>query len=270
MRRRVITSLALALIGMPAIILGGIFYFILIVIFIMGAAWEYVRMFQAVNYQPGLFLTVGGVGLILAARMFIPEHSGTILSVLVLLALAWHLLSYERGRDQAAVDFGVTAGGFVYLGWVGAYLLDIRNLPLGGWWFMFVLPIVWLIDSGAYSIGAAYGKHKMTARLSPKKSWEGYAAGVFTGVLAGVFFVYAYTKFGNLAGQITIQQGALLGLLLGVLTPLGDLGESLFKRQSGFKDSSQIIPGHGGFFDRIDSWLWGALIGYYYLRWFIF
>jgi phosphatidate cytidylyltransferase len=269
MRRRVITSLALVLIGMPAIILGGIFYFILISIFIIGAAWEYVRMFHAVNSLPGMVLTVGGVGLILAARMFFPNHSGTVLSILVLLSLAWHLLSYERGREQAALDFGATAGGLVYIGWVGAYLLDIRTLPFGGWWFMLVLPIVWLIDSGAYSIGAAYGKHKMAKRLSPKKSWEGYAAGIFTGVLAGSFFAYAYTNFGNLAGQITILQGALLGLLLGVLTPLGDLGESLFKRQSGFKDSSQIIPGHGGFFDRIDSWLWGAFIGYYYLRWFI-
>jgi phosphatidate cytidylyltransferase len=269
MRSRVITSLALVLIGMPAIILGGFFYFILISIFIVGAAWEYVRMFQAVNFQPGMVVTVGGVGLVLVARMFFPADSGTVLSVLVLVALAWHLLSYERGRDQAAVDFCVTVGGLVYIGWVGAYLLDLRSLLLGGWWFMLVLPTIWLVDSGAYSIGAAYGKHKMAERLSPKKSWEGYAAGIFTGILAGSFFVYAYTNFGNLAGQITILQGALLGLLLGVLTPLGDLGESLFKRQSGLKDSSQIIPGHGGFFDRIDSWLWGALIGYYYLRWFI-
>ena len=57
--------------------------------------------------------------------------------------MTYHLIAYERGRDQAALDFGVTVGGLVYLGWIGSYLLDLRNLPDGGWWFMLVLPCVW-------------------------------------------------------------------------------------------------------------------------------
>jgi phosphatidate cytidylyltransferase len=269
MRRRVITALVLALIGMPAVLLGGVFFFLVMSVFVVGAAREYVLMFRAVKFEPQIHITVGGVALILAARMFAAEVAMPVFAATLLAALAYHLIAYERGRDQAALDFGVTAGGLAYLGWIGAYLLDLRNLPEGGWWFMLVMPSVWLADSGAYSIGRAYGKHKMTPRLSPKKSWEGYAAGVFTGVIAGAFFVYAYSNFGNLAGDISLLQGALLGLILGVVTPLGDLGESMFKRQSGLKDSSEVIPGHGGFFDRIDSWLWGAVIGYYYLIWFV-
>jgi phosphatidate cytidylyltransferase len=109
----------------------------------------------------------------------------------------------------------------------------------------------------------------MAPRLSPKKSWEGYAASVFTGMIGGAFLVYAYSTFGYFSGHITILQGALLGLVMGALPPLGDLGESMIKRQSGIKDSSDIIPGHGGFFDRVDSWLWGAVIGYYFLVFFI-
>jgi phosphatidate cytidylyltransferase len=269
MRRRLITSLGLALIGLPAIIFGGIFYFLLMGTFLVGAAWEYVQLFRAVKFEPQVYITVGGVTLITIARMFFPQYALPAFEATILVALAYHLIAYERGRDQAALDFAITIAGLTYIGWIGSYLFDLRNLPEGGWWFMLVMPSVWLADSGAYSIGRAYGKHKMAPRLSPKKSWEGYAASIFTGMLAGAFFVYVYSRYGNLAGDITVFQGAMLGLLMGMLPPLGDLGESMIKRQSGIKDSSDIIPGHGGFFDRIDSWLWGAVIGYYFLIWFI-
>ena len=269
MRRRLLTALGLSLIGMPAIIFGGAFYFLLMSVFLLGAAWEYVHLFREVKSEPQMQIVLGGVGVILFTRMFLPDLALPAIALTILVALAYNLYSYERGRNQAALDFGVTVGALVYIGWIGAYLFDLRNLPEGGLWFMLVMPSVWMADSGAYSIGRAYGNHKLAPRLSPKKSWEGYAASIFTGTIAGGFFVYAYSAFGNLAGDITIQQGMLLGLILGALTPLGDLGESMFKRQSGLKDSSDIIPGHGGFFDRIDSWLWGAVIGYYYLVWFI-
>ena len=269
MRRRTITALALSVIGLPAIMFGGIFYFLLMGTFLVGSAWEYVRLFRAVKYEPQEIITIGGVFLILLARTFFPQVALPVFAALVLLALAYHVIAFERGRDQAALDFSATVGALVYLGWIGAYLLDLRNLPNGGWWVMVVLPCVWFSDTGAYSIGAAYGKHKMAPRLSPKKSWEGYIAGIITAVYGGAFFAYAFATWGKLVGQITPWQGALLGLVIGILAPLGDFGESMFKRQSGTKDSSNVFPGHGGFFDRVDSWLWGAVIGYYFIQWFI-
>jgi len=269
MLRRLLTTLVLTLIGMPAIILGGVFYFLLMATFLIGAAREYVQLYRAMKIEPQIHIAVGGVALIILARMFLPQVAMSVFAAGILAAMTYHLIAYERGRDQAALDFASTVGALVYIGWIGAYLFDLRNLPEGGWWFMLVLPCVWMADSGAYSIGRTYGRHKMASRLSPKKSWEGYAASVFTGALAGAFFVYAYSAYGNLAGDITILQGTILGLILGALTPLGDLGESMIKRGSGIKDSSDIIPGHGGFFDRVDSWLWGAVIGYYFLVWFI-
>ena len=273
MRRRTLTALALTGIGLPAIIYGGVFYFVLITIFLVGGAWEYVRLYRAVQHEPHEWVTVGGVLVIATARFFFANAAIPLLVFLILLAMTVHLVSFERGRDQAALDFCVTVAGIIYIGWVGSYLIDLRNHfgQLGGWWLMIVLPIVWAGDTGAYSIGAVYGKHKMSPRLSPKKSWEGYFAGVFTSVLIGAFFSYAFSSLGPqpLKDLINPIKGAWLGLVIGALAPLGDLGESMFKRQSGSKDSSNIFPGHGGFLDRIDSWIWGAGIGYFMIQFFI-
>jgi phosphatidate cytidylyltransferase len=271
MLKRTLTALGLAVIGLPAIIYGGVFYFLLIAIVLAGSAWEYGRMYRAVQYEPHQVVMIGGVLSIATARFFFAEAAIPLFVLSVLLAMAVHVVAYERGRAQAALDFAVTVAGIVYLGWLGSYLLDLRQLPQGGWWLMLILPIVWAGDTGAYSIGAVYGKHKMTPRLSPKKSWEGYFAGIFTSVLIGAFFSYAFSALGPqpLGGWVTSLQGGFLGLVIGALAPLGDLGESMFKRQGGLKDSSNVFPGHGGFFDRIDSWIWGAALGFFIIQFFI-
>jgi phosphatidate cytidylyltransferase len=258
--------LALLVLAVPAVIFGGVFYFLVIGFFVVVAAWEYVHIFRAMKYEPSLYLTVGGTLAILAARAFRPAWAEPVFTLLILLAMTIHLLAYERGRDQAALDFAVTVGGLTYLGWIGAYMLDLRSLPDGGWWVMFVFPVVWLTDSGAYSFGAKYGKHKMSVRLSPKKSWEGYWAGVFMGTLYGGFFAYAYSRFGPL--HVNLWQGLLFGFALSTATVLGDLGESLFKRFANEKDSGNLVPGHGGAFDRIDSLIWAGVIGVYWIRFF--
>jgi phosphatidate cytidylyltransferase len=271
MLRRTLTALGLAVVGLPAIIYGGVFYFLLIAIVLAGCAWEYVRMFRAVHLEPDQIVTIGGVLCIATARFFFPQAAIPLFVLSVLLAMTVHIIRYERGRDQAAVDFAVTVAGIIYLGWLGSYLLDLRQLPQGGWWLLIVLPIIWAGDIGAYSIGTVYGKHKMTPRLSPKKSWEGYFAGLFTSILVGAFFSYAFSSLSPqpLGGLITPLQGGFLGLVIGALAPLGDLGESMFKRQGGLKDSSNVFPGHGGFFDRVDSWLWSAALGYFIIQFLI-
>ena len=271
MFRRTLTALALGAVALPAIIYGGWFYFLLIGVFLVGGAWEFVRMYRAVQIEPNEIVTIGGVLVIATARFFFEEAAIPLFVLSVLLAMTAHLIAFERGRDQAALDFAVTVTGIVYLGWLGSYLLDLRQLPQGNWWLMLVLPIVWGGDTGAYSIGAVYGKHKMTPRLSPKKSWEGYFAGLFTSILFGAFFSYAFSSLGHqpLGGAISPLQGAFLGLVIGALAPLGDLGESMLKRQGGLKDSSNVFPGHGGFLDRIDSWIWGAALGYLMIQFFI-
>ncbi len=265
LKKRVIASLVMAGIGIPAIVLGGIYYLLVIGFFLIMASWEYVKIFQVAKSAPSMTVTVGGVFLLLVFRSYLPEFSSALLTLLVLLAMTVHLVAYERGQDSAASDFALTVCGFVYLGWLGAYLVDVRSLTGGLWWLLLTLGSVWIADSAAFFVGSSFGRHKLSPRLSPKKSWEGYWAGVILGTLstAGLAIL-----FHNLAGlQVTWWQGGVLGLVMSVFTTLGDLGESMLKRQAGVKDSSNIIPGHGGFLDRIDSWLWAAAIGYYLISW---
>ena len=267
MLRRLLTALVLLLLIVPAIALGGVVYFLYVSFFIVAAAWEYVQMFRAAEFQPSVPISVGGTFLLLVLRAFLPAWTEWSLTALILISLTYHLIAYERGRNQAALDFVVTLGAFIYLGWIAGYMLDLRALPEGAWWVMIVFGVVWLADSGAYMIGARYGTHKMLQRLSPKKSWEGFFAGALMGTLYGGFFAFAFTRYGPL--HISIWQGVLLGLILSTITTLGDLGESLFKRLAGAKDSGTFLPGHGGAFDRIDSLIWAAVVGVIWIRLFL-
>ncbi len=264
--KRFATALVLAAIGLPAIIYGGFFFLALMAFFLGCAAWEYVHLFRSARFQPSMALVVGGVLGVLVVRTLYPADASAVLTGLILLAMTVHLLAYEKGRDQAAADFAVTVTGIAYLGWVGAYLVKLRNLPDGLWWFFLVLPAVWLADSGAYFIGRRFGRRQLSPRLSPKKTWEGYWGGVVTGTLGGVLFAWLWQHYGHL--NVTLLGGALIGLVMSLLTTLGDLGESMIKRQAGIKDSSHIFPGHGGVFDRIDTWLWASALGYYLVSWF--
>ncbi len=267
MLRRLITSLLLLALIVPAVVFGGVVYFLLVSFFIVTASWEYVQMFRSAKFLPSVPITVGGTFLLLAVRAFRPQWADWSLTALILVAMTYHLIAYECGRHEAALDFVISLGGLLYLGWFAGYMLELRALPQGVWWVLIVFPVVWLTDSGAYMIGARYGAHKMSPRLSPKKSWEGFIAGVLMGTFFGGFFAFAYTRFGPL--HLSLWQGVLLGFILSSVTTLGDLGESLFKRFTGAKDSGNFLPGHGGAFDRIDSLIWAAVVGVIWIRLFL-
>lgn len=267
MLKRTLAAFVLALIGIPAVIVGGIYYFSLIAILLCIAAWEFGRMFRIAGFRASTILLVGGVFFLLATRNFFPSLAPAVLTLCILAAMTWHLVDYEKGSEHSATDFSITVAGIVYLGWLGSYLIDLRSLDNGVWWFFLVLCSVWLADSFAYFVGVRFGRHRLSPRLSPKKSWEGYLGGIFFGTLGTAGLAIWWSKLGSL--DITWWQGIGLGAMLSILTTLGDLGESMIKRQAGVKDSSNIIPGHGGVFDRIDSWLWGATIGYFIIVWLL-
>jgi phosphatidate cytidylyltransferase len=264
---REIAGLILAAIGIPAIYLGGIFFFIPFAAMTAIAAWEYGSLFVPLDIKPLDVLTVGGTLALLVARAYFPVFIFPILTLFILVVMAVYLVIYERGRDRAAIDFAVTMAAIIYLGWLGGYFYDLRALPEGLGWFILVMAPLWVSDSAAYYIGSRYGKHKMTPRLSPKKSWEGYIASIIGGGLAGMLIGFILNSVGWL--NVALLHSLVIGLLMGAIPTLGDLGESMIKRQAGIKDSGGLIPGHGGAFDRIDSWLWAAPVGYLYIVWFI-
>ena len=260
MLKRALVIIVLLPLGLWLIHLGGIFYAAFILLFLGLAAWEYGNIYRAGGLQPASILIIAGTLLLAGMRtLFAFQYADLLLSLLVLLSMTYHLIAYERGRDQAASDFAVTAAGILYLGWIGGYLVSLRNLPDGKWWLLTVLVAVWLADTAAYLIGSRFGKHKLSPRLSPKKSWEGYIAGIVFSLVGTPLFTLAWPASAN----ITPLDGFWIAVVISTVTIMGDLGESMIKRQFGVKDSSHLLPGHGGVFDRIDSWLWAAVIGYY-------
>jgi phosphatidate cytidylyltransferase len=268
--KRVMVAAVLLPIGLVGIYFGGIAYTLMIALILGLAAWEFANLFKTGGLQPAGFLVVIGALLFTFGRAWDGfESAPWMASLLILVGMAFHLFTFERGRDQAGTDFSITLSGFFYIGWLGAYLVSLRNLEDGLYWVLLVLPAVWLADAGAYFIGKGIGRHNITPRLSPKKTWEGYLGGIVTGTLGTALLAYIWAAIGNPGEAITPENGAILGLVLSVFTILGDLGESMIKRQVGKKDSSNLLPGHGGAFDRIDSWLWAGVIGYYVVVWFL-
>ena len=268
LRQRALVAAVLLPIGLMIIYFGG-WAFAILVTLIMGlAAWEYARIFKTGEFQPADVIIIIGVVMLALARAWNGfDGADWIISLLILASMTYHLIAYERGRDLAASDFAVTMSGIFYIGWLGAYLISLRDLPNGMWWVLIVLPSVWLADSGAYFVGRAFGKRKFSPRLSPKKTWEGYLGGVLVGTLGAALLAILWNAIEP--GVMTPLQGGIIGLILSLITTLGDLGASMVKRQFGVKDSSNLIPGHGGVFDRIDSWIWAGVIGFYIVQWLI-
>lgn len=243
------------------IIIGGWPFTALMLVSLVWAGWEYWRIFHNGGYSPSLAVLIAGiVALVLGRMIWNLQYSDLIVSLLVLTAMSTHVLQFERGHKQSAVDLGITLGGILYFGWLGSYFISIRNLSNGLWWALLVLPAVWFADAGAYFFGSWLGKHPMSPVTSPKKTWEGYIGGIGFSALCTSLLAALW----NLqAPIITPLKGLVIGIVLSIITPLGDLTESMIKRQFGVKDSGKALPGHGGVMDRIDSWLWAAVIGYY-------
>ena len=260
LKQRVLS--AVVLIPLVAILawVGGWWFTALVALFAGVAAWELFRLLGRNEFARPVFWIGIPAALLLVLEGGLPQDPIRLQALLVIIILIGLTTALFLNRKNAPTDLLLTLGGAFYLGMTLRFLALLRNREEGFWWLLFTALVVWAMDSGAYFVGLSIGKHKLWPRISPKKTWEGFFGGWLSGILIAAILAPVMLP------GMTAWQGAVVGVLAGVVGPLGDLSESLFKRQAGAKDSSHLIPGHGGAFDRIDSFIFVAPAVYLFVQ----
>jgi len=230
------------------------------------AVWECYVLLEARGSRPfkvlGLALSVA-VTLSFAAAgppflPCLPLMAGTILAMVGAMG--------RRPDPAAMLDTSMsTMFPVLFVGLAFGYAVGLRAIPGedGTDLPLLLLVCVMFSDTAAFYVGRAFGKRRLAPLLSPKKSWEGAAAGVAASTLGGLLAHFWFQQ------RLSLGHAAILGVLLGAAGILGDLAESMMKRAAGLKDSSRILPGHGGLLDRADSLLFAAPLLYYYAMMFL-
>jgi phosphatidate cytidylyltransferase len=261
--QRAVITFSLLPIALYVIVKGDWFYFLPITAIMMVAAVEYSRLLRRLGWQVPLWILMPAVVLQLVAGQW-PELNlvGPALAVSLLAAMAYVLWMYERRlSDTAPADWLALMSGIFLLGWMGSHFFRLRGLTEMAWqWTMLTMLGIWMADSaafvvGKYLAGTVFGRHKLSPRLSPNKTVEGYLGGI----AFGTSFTIILAHFLEFPTNIAL----LLGLLVSVISPLGDLGISLLKREAGVKDSGALFLKHGGALDRTDSLVWSVTLAYY-------
>jgi len=242
---------------------------ILVAIWGLLAVFEFYRMAAGLKMPP---LTYFGL---VWTLLFIlsPHFLGTrfdydflvplLLTSAVILPLIWLLLRPQK--EGAFIGWAWTIAGILYVGWLLSYFVALRDMDSGRNWVFLALFATFGSDTAAFFIGRAWGKHYLAPSISPGKTWEGVIAGILGAIIVSLLFTLPtplYLPF-------DYWQAILLGLLVSIFGQLGDLVESLLKRNMGVKDSGKLLPGHGGFLDRIDSVVFAGIVVYYYVIWAI-
>lgn len=178
------------------------------------------------------------------------------LSFAVMVGMSFYLFSDPGRRKEVVEGTGAVALGFVYIGLPLCLLVLIRQAPRGNEWIFFLLTVIFLGDTGAFYCGRLLGRHKLYVSVSPGKTWEGAVGGFAISVVGGVVFSLIF----SLHDDLWIIGGLSGGL--SIAGQVGDLVESMIKRNSGVKDSGKILPGHGGFLDRVDALLFAIPVCY--------
>lgn len=279
-----VTRILVGLIGIPVVIgiigLGGWFFAGAVIVVTTIALREFYRLAQSKHAEANVSVgVVWSICIQLCVTLMCSAHGFDSLvwllaSVAFLIGGLLLTLTAElwRARENALLNTAITAIGVLYISGCLTALIVLRG---GGYvtyesisWFatpsaflvMTLFVSVWMCDSVAYFVGMKFGKHKLFPRVSPKKSWEG-AAGGFVGAVVSFAVIGTYCL-----PHVALIHLFVCGVIVGVLGQIGDLAESLLKRDASVKDSSQILPGHGGILDRFDSILFVAPLILIYIQ----
>ena len=262
---------AVAVVAAPLILWaawhGDVAFFVFIEVIILLGVLEFYQLTKTKGMHPNRVLGVVA-GLILGAQIYFryPAAAGLWLTPMLLVVLLV-LVELFRNKGSALHNLGATLLGFAYVAGLWSFLLLIRELPhvanvsyeSAGTWLVMLLATIWVCDTAAYFAGLAFGRHKLFERVSPKKTWEGAIGGLIFAILMAIASHYWFVR------DLRLIDSMAIGFMIGTIGQLSDLAESLFKRDAGVKDSSGLIPGHGGVLDRFDSEMLVAPLVYLYL-----
>ena len=258
-----------ALIGVPILVLifklGGWLFLALNLIIVTLGVVEYFKLVENKGIKVNKFLGVSFAIILITVTYLAIETQflyGTLILGLLIILLKQILI---KRNESAILSTALTYFGACYIAGLFSHLILLYNseISLQSGRLIVWIPILatWFTDTGAYFVGLSLGKRALAPEISPKKTIEGAVGGLASSILITVLLALYF--------NIALYHGIILGILIGVIAQLGDLSASVFKRDSEIKDSGDIIPGHGGILDRIDSLLFVLPVVYYYLQWFV-
>ena len=258
---RIISALILIPLVVVAVYLGGVWLVGLVAIFAALGAIEFYQIARRLGVRPYIWVGTGLTVLLVVAAQFAAHQIGPRVFILALGALM--VLRVWR-QDLAGFlgDWSATLVGSAYIGGMLSHFVLLRALSQGVAWVAVAALTTWLSDTAAYLVGTTMGRRPFFPKVSPRKTLEGAIAALVSGVVTAMAIAIPFL-------HLSWPLAALLGLLISLAAIFGDLAESLIKRQAGVKDSGNLIPGHGGALDRIDSLLFVAVVVYYFAIWVV-
>ena len=268
LKYRVITGA----VGVPLVILAIEFgdpwpwFTLLIAAAALAGTYEFYHMANFDRREPLIYLgLLWTLALVLSPHYRSPDVLPIVITAIMLVSLI--CLLRRPSRERVFHNWAWTIVGALYVGWMLSYWLSLRGLEDGRNWVYLAMLTTFANDTGAFFIGRARGKHRLAPAISAAKTWEGAIGGLICAILAAIVIAMVL----NLISPFTFKywQIILLGFLIGLFAQLGDLVESLLKRNMGVKESGNLLPGHGGILDRFDSLIFVGAVVYYYVIWVV-